>query len=395
MDGVSMNNWRAFNLAYLLGLALLPWSWLPPFPWLHEHAQWSDALFALAAAAWVMERSRHGGWPRLRPHHAAMGFYLAWAVVSHLAAGLEPAQGRFKLLGMAELLALAVMTEDLASRTGGLPQIARTFAWTSLATGIAALAGTALFHAGIATPLLSHAGDLEPGNYARARAGLFSPNLLASYAIVANGIVGHPEARLPAGLRRAAQAALGVAVLLSMARGILGFVLAALVRHGARPSGRRLSAAWALASALVLAALTVWTLSLDPTRPWRAHLRDDASSRWAALTSSAETLARHPWTGTGPATLPGSRYGVGCDAHSTALNVAATLGLPALLAFAAVPLLLWRSRARPTDLAVWGALAGVGLDALAQDVEDFRHVWILFGLAAAGRREPVVASAHR
>jgi hypothetical protein len=36
----------------------------------------------------------------------------------------------------------------------------------------------------------------------------------------------------------------------------------------------------------------------------------------------------------------------------------------------------------------------MGLDALAQDVEDFRHLWILFGLADAESREPVVASRH-
>ena len=81
-----------------------------------------------------------------------------------------------------------------------------------------------------------------------------------------------------------------------------------------------------------------------------------------------------------------------CDAHFTPLNVAATLGLPALAALVAVPILLWRRRSRPTDLAVWGGLAGLALDALAQDVEDFRHLWVLFGMAAAGRREPVVAS---
>ena len=43
-------------------------------------------------------------------------------------------------------------------------------------------------------------------------------------------------------------------------------------------------------------------------------------------------------------------------------------------------------RARPTDTATWAALAGIGLDALTQDVEDFRHVWVLLGLVDAHRR---------
>ena len=36
---------------YLTALALLPWSWFPPFPWLHERAQWSDVVFAAASLA--------------------------------------------------------------------------------------------------------------------------------------------------------------------------------------------------------------------------------------------------------------------------------------------------------------------------------------------------------
>ena len=78
------------------------------------------------------------------------------------------------------------------------------------------------------------------------------------------------------------------------------------------------------------------------------------------------------------------------DAHMTPLNIAATLGLPALAAFVAIPCLLWRARRRPTNLVLWGALAGIGLDGLAQDVEDFRHVWVLFGLAAADRESTAV-----
>jgi hypothetical protein len=75
------------------------------------------------------------------------------------------------------------------------------------------------------------------------------------------------------------------------------------------------------------------------------------------------------------------------DAHLTPLNVAATLGLPALLGLAIVVVALWRARSRPTDLATWGMLAGIGLDGLGQDAEDFRHVWVALGLADASRRE--------
>jgi len=100
---------------YLASLALLPWTWFPPFPWLHEHAQWSDAVFALAAALWSIERWRNKDWPRLEPVHAAMAFYLGAATLSLIFSSPDKLAGLMKLLGLAELCALAVITSDFAS----------------------------------------------------------------------------------------------------------------------------------------------------------------------------------------------------------------------------------------------------------------------------------------
>ena len=44
---------------------------------------------------------------------------------------------------------------------------------------------------------------------------------------------------------------------------------------------------------------------------------------------------------------------------------------------------MWRGRVRPTDLAIWGGLAGLAVDGLTQDIEEFRHVWVMLGLAMA------------
>jgi hypothetical protein len=60
--------------------------------------------------------------------------------------------------------------------------------------------------------------------------------------------------------------------------------------------------------------------------------------------------------------------------------------LPALAAFAGI---LWslfrRGRGRSTHAALLGGCLALLLDGLAQDVEDFRHVWVLFGLVEAAR----------
>src|SRR5262245_49896886 len=107
---------RLLLALYLATLALLPWRWFPPFPWLHEHAQWADAVFALTTLVWVVERRRAGQWPRFRPLHATIAFYLCAAALSLWFASPDKRVGAFKLIGMVELCALAVVTADMAAR---------------------------------------------------------------------------------------------------------------------------------------------------------------------------------------------------------------------------------------------------------------------------------------
>jgi hypothetical protein len=85
----------------------------------------------------------------------------------------------------------------------------------------------------------------------------------------------------------------------------------------------------------------------------------------AAMTSSWQSFERHPLVGEGPGALTGQNRGVPYRAHLTPLNIAATMGAPALAAFA--------------------LLAGLALDGLAQDIDHFRHLWVMIGLADADR----------
>lgn len=375
---------RAVIAFYLLTICLLPWAWFPAFPWLHEHAQWSDVVFAVAAAAWTLERWQLGHWPRLHPAHAALALYLLFAFLSLLFAAPHTRAGASKLLGVAELCVLTFITSDLASRQGVSRSIARTVAITSLVTAAAAIAGLVLFYAGVNSPLIGIYGELEPSPwYARVQGGTYNPNLLASFAIFASAIVARRVGELPAWLRRVTVAALWITVCLTFSRGILGFALAAVIR-GARTPRRRVSAAVCAVGFLsIIILLTIWKPSINPSHPLDMRFESIASSRYQAASSSLETLVTHPLFGSGLGTSPGRYRDVPFDAHCTPINIAATLGIPALIAFSAMVTLLWRSRKRPTDTALWSAFAGLALDSLAQDIEDFRHVWLLFGLAAS------------
>jgi hypothetical protein len=96
-------------------------------------------------------------------------------------------------------------------------------------------------------------------------------------------------------------------------------------------------------------------------------------------------LSAHPWLGVGPGHAPAVVDGAPFEAHCTPLDIAATLGLPALAAFVAMVVLLWTKTA-PHDPVLWSGLVALGLDGLTEDVADFRHLWVLFGLAASSRR---------
>ena len=381
-------SWILLTL-YLGALALLPWSWFPPFPWLHQHAQWSDLVFAAAAVAWIVEKLWAHEWPPLRPTHVALGLYVAFAVLSFLLTTTDWSSGATKLLGIGELCMLALITSDIALRRGVMPVMGRVIAITSLLTATAGIAGIILFYAGVQTRLLGTYGDLVPStHYARAQAGFYQPNLLASYCIFAGAVVNCRRAQLPVWLRRATVAALWLAVLMTFSRGILAFGLAAAIRAANTRFRRITISVFAAFCALVIAILSIWNLTFDPSSPRSARFDvSTPTSRWSALTSSLRTLAGNPLFGSGPDTHPGRYLGVPFDAHLTPLNIAATIGLPGLMAFAYLCTTLWRRRRQPADAAIWSGLAGLALDALAQDVEDFRHVWVMIGLADADSQE--------
>jgi hypothetical protein len=378
---------RLARFLYLATLALLPWAALVPFPWLHENARWTDVVFALATVAWAAGLLRERRLPRFRAVHAGLALYLGWALVSLAAAYPRPAAGHAKLLGVAMLVALFVVTSDMMGRPGMPKAVGRTLAATSVLTAVAALVGVGLSAFGRITPLVGTCGDLLPGPLSRAQAGFPHPNLLASYCIFAFGAVERDDAGLSRTWRRVVRAALALTVLLTTSRAILGFALAAAIRWATTPARRRFAAALAVVLVLAMVSLTVVNVTFYPLRPWDVRVLPGPSPRLETVTSSFGTLAAHPLVGTGPGTSPGRRNEMPFDAHLTPLNVAATLGLPALLGLAFAVFALWRARSRPTDLATWGMLAGLGLDGLGQDVEDFRHVWVALGLADAGRRD--------
>jgi hypothetical protein len=375
---------------YLGAVALLPWSSFPPFPWLHENAQWSDVFVAAAAVAWLVEQ-RGAALQAPTPAELALGLFVFLAGLSFLfaPAGWGGTFGDF--VGAGELAVIAYLTSRFAADRWAFEMIVRVVTITSLLVVGTALLGLALFYADVDTSLVGGygAGGLVPsGDYARVRAGFEHPALLGSYCILASAVVAQGEGVLPRRLRQGAQIALALTVVLTFSRAVIGFALAVLIRFADTPRRRKVAAAGTLASIAAMAVLSFAAISFDPSDPFHLRVSTEREPvRSQELTAAIDTTGEYPLLGTGPGSLPGEAEGYGRrQAHNTPVGVAATLGIPALLVLIGFLALIWRDRSRPTNRATWGGLAGLGVDGLGQDVEHFRHVWVMIGLAWAQSR---------
>jgi hypothetical protein len=384
--GGSPRSWALW--LYLAALALLPWSSFPPFPWLHQNAQWSDVFVAAAALAWLVEQRREAfRTPTLA--ELALGLFVILAGVSFLFAPADYGSTFGDFIGAGALAVLAYLTSRFAADRWSFELIVRVVAVTSLLVVGAALLGLALFYADVENSLVGGYGALvASADYVRVQAALEHPALLGSYCIFASAVIAQGDDVLPRRLGKVAQIALAVTVVLTFSRAILGFALAVLIRFADTPKRRAVAAAAALACIAAMALLSFAAVSLDPSHPFDLRVSTAHEPvRSQELTAAIDTAGEHPLLGTGPGSLPGEAEGYGRrQAHNTPVGIAATLGLPALLALIAFLALIWRDRSRPTNRATWGGLAGLGLDGLGQDIEHFRHVWVMIGLACAQSR---------
>jgi hypothetical protein len=287
---------------------------------------------------------------------------------------------------MAELAVIATITADFAADAQRRSAIARVIVVSAAVTVLLGALALILFYAGVHTGLIGAYGEqyMPSHIYARVQAGFEAPPLLASFCIFASGIAASDDARLSNKLRIGLQVALGLLCAATLSRGLIGFLLAVVIRCSKKLEGRRrqvVPVAAALISVAIVAALTVGRLHVEPASPTKSsYVIPDPGNRREAFVTSLKTLEHHPLVGIGPGAPPGVNRGAPFRAHFTPLNVAATLGLPALATLIITVVLVWRRRRRPTDVALWSAAAGIMLDGLAQDIDHFRHVWVLLGL---------------
>ena len=374
-------------IAWLAGVAALGFRWASPLSGFYENAILADALFGIAALLAGVEIIGGGRRPRPRPWHLWLAGYVLWTAIAAVAAPDRETALKTLLL-VTELAVLAVLTAHLASDSRNAGTLGRVvIVVVGVTFGLAVIA-LVLFYAGHRTGLLGSYGEQFQAStrYARIRLGFLSPPLLASWCIAASAILAWRPGDLPRRWQVLGQIALAFIVVMTFSRAILGFGAALAIRWAASsptPARKAAAASVVAAAVAILALLSVGRLHLEPTRPSSISYEvPDPGNRREAAVTSWRTLRAHPLVGKGPGSYPGTNRGEPFRAHLTPLNIAATTGIPALLALVGMTVALWRHRVRPTDIAIWSGLIGLMLDGLAQDVDHFRHVWLMIGLAA-------------
>ena len=377
---------RASFTLYLVALALLPFKWLSPFS--HAQAGWTDAFLAAAVAAFALEVATGRAKLRLRAVHLLYGAFLGLVELSALQATPLASDPQQNVVIAAELAVLAVLTAEFARLPGGLRAIAHVILYVSLAAIAEGAIGLLLFYLGDTTSLVNGASAYLSSSslYTRVAAGFYSPPLLGSFCVFASAVLAIDGAELPPRERRIAQIGLAVLVVTTVSRPAIAFAVGLAARAAARSGTRRarhLAVVGVGAAVVVLALLSLAPLSLDPIR--QSASGPDINPRLEQIRTAGEAVWRRPFLGSGPGALTAIWDGGLYRAHMTPLNVAATVGLPALATLAGIIVLIWRRRRRPADVAIWSGLASLLLDGLTQDIDHFRHVWIMLGLADGDR----------
>jgi hypothetical protein len=348
---------------------------------------WAELFFPLAVlgVAWRIVRRRAP-----LPIAPAALFALAYAAWVAISAAVHHAGG-WVALGALELALVMIVTAALPDERR---RLVRVWVWASAALCVIGIVTALLATSGVAVdPLFSGSGEL---GLTLRPAGLCRTGTLAQFSLVPVFVLMGDGERVTGRWRWPLAILIAATLAATLTRTLLAAAVGLIALGVMRAQARWRAGAVAVVG---LAVVAVVSMRLDLHGADGAFRVTSAPGiRWRIARSALERAARSPLFGVGPAE-PAAIAGwptagdpaLPWDAHSTALDLAATRGLPALALWVATAALVVASAVRrrgdALHTALVAALVATIFDAITVDVEDARHVWVLFGLvAAAGGR---------
>lgn len=369
----------------------------------------TDFLFLICFSFWSLALIRR----ETAVRRSGLYFFLAAygaALAASAVFSVDLMRSGLKLLGVIYLIALCVLTFNLAGDEKFFQRIAVAWIVGTALTILAAVSGVVLFYAELTSPaenpFLSHLGSLPAGNYPRIRSLFENANMMCNYLNVSL-MMGFAAGRANRKLLAALTAGTAVAAILTLSPGIGGLILSAGLFAYASARYSSLLTKLFLGAAMVMSILifAATTISPDTNNTDQqltiSGVTIETSVRVLAWQSAIETFTSHPLVGVGTGleaakvryqTLSGQKQYL-TDAHNTYFNLLALTGIIGIGAFLSLVGYLLRigrfsfsaeSFRSRSLVAMSCAFAGAFLyQGLTGSFEDARHLWILIGMLVA------------
>ncbi len=391
---------KAEQWLFVLFVFTLPFA--ASFNFFGAPVQISDLVFLATAIVWSIAFVTRRGTLRFDRFYVCLAAYAIAVTLSTITSD-DPTQSSVKLAGKFLLIGIAFVTYNIVNSFAVMKRAVQAWLLSAGVMLFLCLLGVILFYAGLHDPAQNFVvhegyGSLPPGNYPRIE-GFFSyPAILCNFLAVTWMLM--LSSRSAGWIRRPLfwpiAAALFIVDAFTLTPGLGGIFLATgifLREKLTRRPGR-----FAVASGLLIATAFLFVTTYIPFT--NNHARTARIDAWQ---TAFATFLHDPFLGRGVGmpvayaqfTDPSGATRLLTDAHNTYLSLLGETGLVGFATFLSIVfvatwnLLDWKP-AKESFKTIRLCLLLAMLDAflyqsLTGSFEDARHIWVLFGMAAAAK----------
>jgi O-antigen ligase len=405
---------RAEHWLFVLFVFTLPFA--TPFEVFGASVQLSDVVFLAVAFVWAISFATRRKNFRWSWFYAYLAAYAVAATLSTITS-VDPSGSSVKLAGKFYLIGIAFLTFNIVTSAAVLRTVLRAWLIGAGVVLLCTLLGIILFFEGLQDPSQNFVvhegyGSLPPGNYPRIE-GLFSyPAILCNFLSVTSmfSLAAWSNGWTRRGLFWLFAAALLIVDAFTLTPGFGGIFLATgIFFHEKFKAGSKyIFGRSALVSGLLIAlaflfvtSLTLFSYDQSGAQAALSNWKIVPSVRVETWRSALDTFLHQPLLGRGVGmpianaafTDPSGESHLLTDAHNTYISLLGETGLVGFVTFmcvvffAAASLTRWKPDSEEHKTIrlclLLAMLDSFFYQSLTGSYEDTRHLWVLFGMAAA------------